>query len=157
MELAFSLHIRYNGPAKKSGGLLKWSKRRDSKTCDHFGSLSRKCPDFSRLPRHRAAENFPVFSPRFLPNFRAVSEIRNTQFNMQRYRSGHNENDSKSFGRPETGPWVRIPPAAPHQFPRGNPLGSWFFIGLRSKLPLIRLPLHLPRTAWNCSPNGHKH
>ena len=67
----------------------------DSKTCDQFGSLSRKCPDFSRLPRHRAAENFPVFSPRFLPNFRAVSEIRNTQFNMQRYRSGHNENDSK--------------------------------------------------------------
>ena len=70
----------------------------DSKTCDHFGSLSRKCPDFSRLPRHRAAENFPVFSPRFLPNFRAVSEIRNTQFNMQRYRSGHNENDSKPNG-----------------------------------------------------------
>ena len=52
---------------------------------------------------------------------------------------------------------VRIPPAAPHQFPRGNPLGSWFFIGLHSRPPLIRSPLHPPRTAWSCSPDGHIH
>ena len=59
--------------------------------------------------------------------------------------------------RRKTGPWVRIPPPPPHQFPRGNPLGSWFFIGLRSKLPLIRSPSRPPRTAWNCSPDGHRH
>ena len=59
--------------------------------------------------------------------------------------------------RRKTGPWVRIPPPPPHQFPRGNPHGSWFFIGLHSRLPLIRLPLHPPRTVWSCSPDGHIH
>lgn len=32
---------------------------------------------------------------------------------MEAYRSGYNENDSKSFDRLETGPWVRIPPLPP--------------------------------------------
>ena len=30
---------------------------------------------------------------------------------METYRSGHNENDSKSFDWPKAGPWVRIPPS----------------------------------------------
>ena len=59
--------------------------------------------------------------------------------------------------RRKTGPWVRIPPPPPHQFPCENPLGSWFFIGLRPKLPLTRSPSRPLRTAWNCSPNGHIH
>ena len=59
--------------------------------------------------------------------------------------------------RRKTGPWVRIPPPPPHQFPCGNPLGSWFFIGSRSALLSGHSPLHLPRTVWSCSPDGHKH
>ena len=35
------------------------------------------------------------------------------KFYMQRYRSGYNENDSKSFDG-WSRPWVRIPPAAPN-------------------------------------------
>ena len=92
--LAFFRAIGYTIPA--NGGLLKWSKRRDSKPNGHFGSLFRKCHDFSRLTGYRIGENFPVFSPLFLSNFRAVLEARKTQFNMQRYRSGHNGADSKS-------------------------------------------------------------
>lgn len=37
--------------------------------------------------------------------------------------------------RRKTGPWVRIPPPPPHQFPRGNPLGSWFFYWIALKAP----------------------
>ena len=37
--------------------------------------------------------------------------------------------------RRKTGPWVRIPPPPPHQFPRGNPLGSWFFYWIAVSAP----------------------
>ena len=68
-RLDFSQPIGYNGTASESGGLLKWSKRRDSKTCDHFGSLAINCLDFSRLPGYHAEEIFAGFSPVFLPVF----------------------------------------------------------------------------------------
>ena len=46
---------------------------------------------------------------------------------MQRYRSGYNENDSKSFDG-WSRPWVRIPPAAPWRTPRALAALGVFYI-----------------------------
>ena len=46
--------------------------------------------------------------------------------NMEMYRSGRNENDSKSFC-PEMGTWVRIPPSPPEILPAaGFPVAGFF-------------------------------
>ena len=71
----------------------------DSKTCDHFGSLSRKCLDFSRLPGYHAEEIFAGFSPVFLPVLFDALGASKAQLNTEVYRSGHNGPDSKS-GKP---------------------------------------------------------
>lgn len=71
----------------------------DSKTCDHFENLSRKCLDFSRLPGYPSEEISLVFSPAFLPVFFDVFGASEAQFNTEVYRSGHNGPDSKS-GKP---------------------------------------------------------
>ena len=89
----------YNGP--------------DSKTRVPIGRPPSKKRDFSKDSGYAAEVFLGEFSPRILSFFRAIIGVRNSQLNKQRYRRGHNENDSKSFGRLVTGPWVRIPPAAP--------------------------------------------
>ena len=49
---------------------------------------------------------------------------------METYRSGHNENDSKSFDRWWAGPWVRIPPAPPKEKETPNGVSFSFGIGI---------------------------
>ena len=54
-----------------------------------------------------------------VPSFKADLRYTNRKFAMkiylEMYRSGRNENDSKSFC-PEMGTWVRIPPSPPTNF-----------------------------------------
>ena len=47
---------------------------------------------------------------------------------MEMYRSGRNENDSKSFCL-EIGTWVRIPPSPPNKKP-ADKIGRFFYVVL---------------------------
>ena len=60
--------------------------------------------------------------------FEAFSGLK--KLNMETYRSGHNENDSKSFDRWWAGPWVRIPPSPPIGFWEWQLSEAFFYIRL---------------------------
>ena len=85
----------------------------DSKTNDHFGSPSRKCLDFSRLPEYHREATLSLFSPAFLSFFRGVSE--HAIFANQ-IRSGIEVVITGLIRNQFEGnlTWVRIPPAPPN-------------------------------------------
>ena len=63
---------------------------------------------------------------------------------MEKYRSGHNENDSKSFDRLIAGPWVRIPPSPPEALESENSqepfsISANSFSGVAASSPAMQL------------------
>ena len=85
----------------------------DSKPNGHFGSLLRKCLDFSRLSRYHMEAILRLFSPAFLSFFQGASE--HTAFANQ-IRSGIEVVITGLIRNQFEGnlTWVRIPPAPPN-------------------------------------------